>query len=172
MNDHLSNGGLWPYMDTVKKTIKLTTTCLKQTLKLGKAIGAGLESGLVITLAGTLASGKTSFVQGLAAGLDVPREYYITSPSYTLINEYPGRIPLRHADLYRLGDHCDIEDTGLEEMLDTPCVLVIEWPDRLGRHQFGDHLAITIHILKKEARTFEMTAYGLTAVNLLRGIEK
>lgn len=159
-------------MDTVKKTIELTTTSLKQTLELGKAIGAGLKKGLVITLAGNLASGKTSFVQGLAAGLDVPREYYITSPSYTLINEYPGRIPLRHADLYRLGGHCDLEETGLEEMMDTPCVLVIEWPDRLGRHQFADHLAINIQILREECRNFEITAYGLTAVNLLKEIEK
>ena len=159
-------------MDTVKKTIKLTSTSLEQTLELGKAIGAGIQQGLVITLAGDLASGKTSFVRGLAAGLDVPREYYITSPSYTLINEYPGRIPLCHADLYRLGNHCDIEDTGLEEMLDSPCVLVIEWPDRLGRHRFEDHLAIHIQILEKEARSFEMTPYGLPAVNLLKGIEK
>jgi len=159
-------------MDTIKKTIKLTSTSLGQTFKLGKAIGAGIEKGLVITLAGDLASGKTSFVQGLAAGLDVPRKYYITSPSYTLINEYPGRIPLCHADLYRLGDHCDIEDTGLEEMLDSPCVLAIEWPDRLGRHRFENQLAITIQILEKEARSFEITAYGLPAMNLLKGIEK
>jgi tRNA threonylcarbamoyladenosine biosynthesis protein TsaE len=159
-------------MDTIKKTIKLTSTSLGQTFKLGKAIGAGIQKGLVITLAGDLASGKTSFVQGLAAGLDVPRKYYITSPSYTLINEYPGRIPLCHADLYRLGDHCDIEDTGLEEMLDGPCVLAIEWPDRLGRHRFENQLAITIQILEKEARNFEITAYGLHAMNLLKGIEK
>ena len=158
-------------MDTVKKTIKLTSTSLEQTLELGKAIGTGIEKGLVITLTGDLASGKTSFVQGLAAGLDVPREYYITSPSYTLINEYPGRIPLCHADLYRLENHCDIEDTGLEEILDSPCVLVIEWPDRLGRHRFEDHLAITIQILEKEARSFEITAYGL-AMNPLKEIEK
>jgi len=159
-------------MDTIKKTIKLTSTSLGQTFKLGKAIGAGIEKGLVITLAGDLASGKTSFVQGLAAGLDVPRKYYITSPSYTLINEYPGRIPLCHADLYRLGDCCDIEDTGLEEMLDSPCVLAIEWPDRLGAHRFENQLAINIQILKKGARSFEITAYGLPAMNLLKGIEK
>ena len=159
-------------MDTVKKTIKLTSTSLEQTLELGKAIGAGIDAGVVITLAGDLASGKTSLVRGMAAGLNVPDEYYITSPSYTLINEYPGRIPLCHADLYRLGNHCDIEDTGLEEILDRPCVLAIEWPDRLGRHRFGNHLAVHIQILEKGTRIFEITAYGLTAVNLLKGIEK
>ncbi len=159
-------------MDTVTETIKLTSTSLAQTLEIGKTVGALIENGLVITLTGKLASGKTAFVQGLAVGLDVPREYYITSPSYTLINEYPGRVPLSHVDLYRLGELSDIEDTGLEELLDSPCVLVIEWPDRLGHYQFEDHLAINIEILAKEARSFEMTAYGLCAFNLLKGIEK
>jgi len=159
-------------MDTVKKTIRSTTTSLEQTLELGRAIGSGIEKKLVITLSGDLASGKTSFARGVAAGLDVPGEYYITSPSYTLINEYPGRIPFFHADLYRLENQCDIEDTGLEEILDRPCVLAIEWPDRLGRHRFEHHLAVTIQILGKGTRRFELSAYGLPAVNLLKGIEK
>ena len=139
---------------------------------IGRAIGAAVSSALIITLAGDLASGKTVLVQGLAAGLDVPREYYITSPSYTLINEYPGRLPLCHADLYRLGDHNDLADTGLEEMLDNPCVLAVEWPERLDRHAFEEHLAIGIRILARETRRLEMTAYGLTAVNLLKEVQK
>ncbi len=153
-------------MTSVKTTCKLLSASLDQTLALGQVIGTGIESALVITLAGDLASGKTAFVQGLARGLAVPEEYYITSPSYTLINEYPGRIPLCHADLYRLGDHSDIADTGLEEMLDQPCVLAIEWPERLDDYRFEDHLAIDIQIRPPNSRRFEMIADGLPAVNL------
>lgn len=159
-------------MTSVTSSAHLLSTGPDQTRMLGRAIGAAISSALIITLAGDLASGKTVLVQGLAAGLDVPREYYITSPSYTLINEYPGRLPLCHADLYRLGDHSDVADTGLEEMLDRPCVLAIEWPERLDSHRFGDHLAINIQILAPNTRSFEMFAYGLTAVNLLKEVQK
>ncbi|MCP3951680.1 MAG: tRNA (adenosine(37)-N6)-threonylcarbamoyltransferase complex ATPase subunit type 1 TsaE [Desulfobacterales bacterium] len=159
-------------MTTAKATCEILSTSLDQTYALGHAIGTGIEEPLVITLTGDLASGKTALVQGLARGLEVPREYYITSPSYTLVNEYPGRIPLCHADLYRLGNHADIADTGLEEMLGQPIILAIEWPARLEGHQFENHLAIQIHILAKETRRFEMTAYGLPAVNLLKQIKK
>ncbi len=159
-------------MTTAKATCKVLSTSLDQTLALGRTIGTGIEGPLVITLTGDLASGKTALVQGLARGLEVPQEYYITSPSYTLVNEYPGRIPLCHADLYRLGDHADIADTGLEEMLDQPIILAIEWPERLDGHRFENHLAIHIRILAKETRCFEMTAYGLPAVNLLKQIKK
>jgi len=77
-------------------------------------------------LTGDLGSGKTSFVQGLARGLEVPNDYYITSPSYTLINEYPGRHPFFHVDLYRLEDPVDFEDIGLYDILDVNFVVAIE----------------------------------------------
>lgn len=159
-------------MTTKAATAEVVTTGSDQTRALGQVIGAAIESALVITLAGDLASGKTTLVQGVAAGLGVPGEYYITSPSYTLINEYPGRLPLCHADLYRLGNRSDITDTGLEEILDQPCVLAIEWPERLEGHPFENQLAIRIRILARETRRFEMTAYGLCALNLLKGIKK
>ena len=159
-------------MTTASMTCELLAADPEQTLALGRAIGTAIETPLVITLAGDLASGKTVLVQGLARGLEVPAEYYITSPSYTLINEYPGRLPLYHADLYRLGGHSDIADTGLEEMLDQPVVLAIEWPERLDSYDFGNHLAIDIHIQAPEIRRFEIRAYGLPAVNLLKGIKK
>jgi tRNA threonylcarbamoyladenosine biosynthesis protein TsaE len=159
-------------MNPVKSSGTFISKSPDQTFMLGEAIGAAIATPLVITLTGDLASGKTALVQGLARGLDVPREYYITSPSYTLINEYPGRIPLGHADLYRLGKHSDIADTGLEEMLDQPYVLAIEWPERLDSYRFEDYLAISILIAAPETRRFELIAYGLPAVNLLKGIKK
>ena len=81
--------------------MKLTTHSLDETLSLGINIGKMLNAGAIIALTGDLGSGKTSFVQGLAKGLDVSERYYITSPTFTLINEYPGRYRLFHIDLYR-----------------------------------------------------------------------
>ena len=94
---------------------KITTQTAQETQKLGIKIGQRITHPLVIGLSGDLGSGKTAFVQGLAEGLEVPGEYYITSPTFTLINEYPGRFPLIHIDLYRLDDIRDLEDIGLDE---------------------------------------------------------
>ncbi|CAD7840518.1 MAG: tRNA threonylcarbamoyladenosine biosynthesis protein TsaE [Olavius algarvensis Delta 4 endosymbiont] len=159
-------------MMTAKTNGALVSNHPDQTRSLGAAIGADLAIPLIITLSGDLASGKTVFVQGLAAGLEVPREYYITSPSYTLINEYPGRLPLCHADLYRLADHSDITEIGLEEILEQQCVVAIEWPERLDSHRFDNQLSIDIQILAPQTRRLELIAYGLPAVNLLRGVKK
>ena len=73
-----------------------------QTVALGRALGRRLHQGIVLLLFGDLGSGKTAFTQGLARGLEVPASFIVTSPTYTLINEYPGRVPLYHVDLYRL----------------------------------------------------------------------
>jgi len=159
-------------MTPAKTTGTLLSRDPDQTRRLGATIGADLATPLIITLTGDLASGKTVFVQGLAAGLEVPREYYITSPSYTLINEYPGRLPLCHADLYRLADHSDITETGLEEILEQQCVVAIEWPERLDSQRFDSQLSIDIQIIAPQTRRLELNAYGLTAVNLLKGIKK
>ena len=96
---------------------------MDETKKLGKIIGSAVSAGTVLALTGDLGSGKTSFVQGLAEGLEVPDDYYITSPSYTLINEYPGRFFLYHVDLYRITDSIDIEDIGLYEIFDDDAVV-------------------------------------------------
>ena len=99
---------------------------------------------MIISLTGDLGAGKTVFVQGLARGLDVPANYYITSPTYTLINEYPGRVRLAHADLYRINDKAELTDTGLEDILDRNDVLVVEWAGRLPQGYLPEDLAITI----------------------------
>jgi tRNA threonylcarbamoyladenosine biosynthesis protein TsaE len=75
------------------------TRTVAETQKLGQSIGKWIQQPLVIALTGDLGSGKTAFVQGLAEGLEVPGQYYITSPTFTLINEYPGRLPFFHIDL-------------------------------------------------------------------------
>ena len=134
-------------------------------------MGQRVDAGTVIALFGDLGSGKTVFVQGLAEGLDVPADYYITSPSYTLINEYPGRHPLYHVDLYRLGNVSDIEDIGLYDILDANGVVAIEWADRLAPDLLADCLSVQLDASNDTTRTIRITGYGLNCVNLLRELE-
>jgi len=151
--------------------LQITTYSLEETQLLGEKTGKHLEGGTVITLTGDLGSGKTSFVQGLAKGLDVPENYYITSPTYTIINEYPGRCILFHVDLYRIGDSADLEDIGFYEILHGNGVVAIEWANKLPEDFLSEHLAIHIKILDDETREIRMTGYGLKANKLIKKLK-
>ena len=102
----------------------------EDTLKLGQRIGTFLKANDVIALTGQLGAGKTTLIQGIAAGLNVSD--YVTSPTFIIINEYAGRLPLYHIDLYRLDEGLEITDLGLEEYFTRGGVSVIEWAERLG----------------------------------------
>ncbi len=153
-------------------TFSLTTNHTEETRRLGQLIGQWVTAGTVIPLTGDLGSGKTVFVKGLARGLAVPPDHYITSPTYTLINDYPGRIPLYHVDLYRLSSVTEVEDIGLPDILSGPFVTAIEWAGRLPAGYFGDHLAIDIRFSGNDARQFVLTAYGRSSQILLRKVQQ
>jgi len=136
----------------------LTTTCLRETNALGQRIGASLTPGTVIALTGDLGSGKTAFVQGLARGLDIPEGYYITSPTYTLINEYPGRHPFFHIDLYRLDDPDSFEDIGLYDILHGRGIVAVEWAERIPEDTLAEHITIHFEVLDDESRKIRITA--------------
>ena len=88
----------------------------EDTLDIGRIIGETLTSGVVIALTGELGAGKTCLTQGIAKGLGISEGYYVTSPTFTLINEYPGRIPLYHMDVYRLSGSRDLEEMGMKNI--------------------------------------------------------
>jgi tRNA threonylcarbamoyladenosine biosynthesis protein TsaE len=138
---------------------------------LGKTIGKWIEHPLVIGLSGDLGSGKTAFVQGLAEGLEVPDEYYITSPTFTLINQYPGRFPLFHIDLYRLDGISDLEDIGLDELLYDQAVIAIEWAEKMSPDLPAEHLAMTFKITDDDYRRISLIAYGHNLDNLIKALE-
>ncbi len=142
-----------------------------ETQKLGKTIGKWIEHPLVIGLTGDLGSGKTAFVQGLAEGLEVPDEYYITSPTFTLINEYPGRLSLFHIDLYRLDSISDLEDIGLDELLYDQAVIAIEWAEKMSDDLPAEHLTMTFEITDDDYRRVALIAYGQNLVNLIRALK-
>lgn len=111
------------------------------TRALGERLAAGLFPGSVVCVTGGLGAGKTTFAQGLAAGLGVVGT--VPSPTFILIAEYPeARIPLRHADLYRLDDIAAIEALGLDERVGEEGVWVIEWADRYAGRWPADRLEV------------------------------
>lgn len=130
---------------------------LEETHAIGIALGSQLNRKAVITLTGDLGSGKTSFVQGLAKGFNVPDEFYVTSPTYNIINEYPGRLPLYHIDLYRISEPDELYDIGFEDIIHDDAVIAIEWPDRLPEGWIIPDLAINIEITENDSRRFSVT---------------
>ena len=155
----------------ISRQFHITTHTPDETKKLGKTIGKWIEHPLVIGLTGDLGSGKTAFVQGLAEGLEVPGQYYITSPTFTLINEYPGRFPLFHIDLYRLDGTSDLEDIGLDELLYDQAVIAIEWADKMSDDLPAEHLTMTFEIADNDCRIISLIAYGHNPVDLIKALE-
>ncbi len=137
---------------------------------MGREIGAIIRRPLSLALTGDLGCGKTVFVQGLAKGLEVPNDYYITSPTFTLINEYPGRMPLFHVDLFRLETVRDLEDIGLDELRYDQGVLAIEWADRLVYDYFHNYLSVQLYIIDENSRGIKFIAYGQTESDLIKAL--
>ncbi len=106
-----------------------TTASVAATRDLAHALASLARPGDVVVLAGDLGAGKTAFVQGFGRGLGVPDR--ITSPTFTLVHVYEGRLPVHHLDVYRLGQLSEALDLGLPEMLDEGGVVLIEWGDAI-----------------------------------------
>jgi len=153
------------------KKLEITTCSADETRQLGRRIGNRITQPLIIALIGDLGSGKTAWVQGLAQGLEVPAGYYITSPTFTLINEYPGRLPLFHADLYRLDTVRDLEDIGLEELFYEQGVLAVEWADKLADTPSKDYLVLQFDIIDNDCRKISLIANGHSGINLIKALE-
>ncbi len=98
-----------------------------ETIAIGRGLGILLQPGDIVCLVGGLGAGKTCFARGIAMGLGVDASR-VTSPTFVLAQEYAGRIPVYHLDLYRLRSAEDVEDAGLDEYIGGDGVLVIEWP--------------------------------------------
>src|SRR3989442_15908803 len=112
----------------------------EETRAVGEALGRRLEPGDVVCLAGPLGAGKTPLAQGLARGLGV--EEVVNSPTFTLVQEYAGRRPVYHLDVYRLGGSEEAADLAIPEMIATGGVLMIVWPERIAPLLPADRLEI------------------------------
>jgi tRNA threonylcarbamoyladenosine biosynthesis protein TsaE len=149
--------------------LEFVTHSVEQTREFGINIGKLAEPGHIYLLVGELGSGKTSLTQGIAWGLDI-REYTL-SPSFVIMREMKGRLPLYHMDFYRLDNIAEIDDLGLDDYLYGKGVCVIEWANKGLAILPEDHLLIKIDYLSENERSFILepkTKRYITMVEKLR----
>lgn len=130
----------------------------EQTRRVAAAFAARLHPGDIVALVGPLGAGKTCFVQGLAAGLGVPAQTIVNSPTFILCNVYQGRIPLYHFDWYRLETPAQLEGLGLEEYFDGEGVTVIEWADKFSGALPVRTIWVTFEMPNATTRTMTITS--------------
>ena len=152
--------------------LEITTQSPRQTFDLGQHLGRCLQAPCLIGLSGDLGAGKTLLVQGLARGLAVAEHIAVTSPTYTLINEYPGKVPLFHLDLYRIDDPEQLEDIGFDEIAAADNIVAVEWAERLAFEELQPDLFILIKAAGDTTRRFCLIFYGPDAANLIGALQK
>ncbi|SDP08983.1 tRNA threonylcarbamoyladenosine biosynthesis protein TsaE [Streptococcus equinus] len=133
----------------------------------GYRLGRKLQAGDVLVLTGTLGAGKTTLTKGIAKGLDI--DQMIKSPTYTIVREYEGRLPLYHLDVYRIGN--DPDSIDLDDFLYGDGVAVIEWGELLEEDLLGDYLEIII-TPSGDGRDIELQSNGPRSKELLEAIER
>jgi tRNA threonylcarbamoyl adenosine modification protein YjeE len=151
--------------DSNPSTRRLRVDSARAMVELAARLGGALAVGDVVALTGPLGAGKTTFVQGLAEGVGVPAERHVASPTFTLVNEHPGRIPLVHVDLYRIGSPAELPELGIEEAYDRAAT-AIEWADRYWEILPGDVLHVDIEV-HGEARELRLRGQGPRSQRLL-----
>ncbi len=155
----------------VSDTVVVTTTTPEATRALGRWLGERAQAGQIILLLGPLGAGKTCLAQGVGEGLGVRAS--VRSPSFTLVNEYEGRVPFYHLDLYRL-DPGELGELGLEEYLEAPAVVVVEWGERAEGLCPDDRLELTLtpDPAHPQRRYIELRAWGAQSRSLMAELER
>ena len=138
----------------------------EDTHAIGRAIGAVVTEGSIVLLMGRLGAGKTTLTQGIAAGLGV--DAYTKSPSFVLVNEYEGRLPLFHMDLYRIDDALEAWDLGLDDYISRGGVLAVEWADRATSVFPNDRLEIRIDYVSDSERRLTLKALGAASAEIIK----
>ena len=145
----------------------LVSRSAAETQEVGELLGAMLTTGIFISLQGELGAGKTQFARGVARGLGVAPQVPVTSPTFTLLNIYQGRLSLYHFDLYRLAGDEDIRDLGFDEYFAGPGVVLVEWAERLAEEMPAERLDIFLSHAGEDCRQLELTPHGTLATRLV-----
>lgn len=138
----------------------VTSKSRRKTMSLGRNLASWVQSGDIIGLVGELGAGKTCFVRGFCAGIEVGVEAWVRSPTFTLINEYQGRLPVYHIDLYRVGKQEELEALNLREYLYDDGVSLIEWFEYLPAAELDEYLELRIAHGGGSKRELTFVAHG------------
>jgi len=142
---------------------------LDETIAFGKFLATQLQAGDVVSLIGNLGAGKTHLVQAIAEGLGVDQDF-VHSPTFVLIQEYSGRIPICHLDAYRLRDLDEFLELGTDELLGGETVCLIEWADRVEEALPRDRLTLRIDPTGLNSRRIEIVSSGKRSEMILEAI--
>lgn len=143
-----------------------------ETIGCGKLLGSIVQPGSIIGLVGELGAGKTCFIKGLASALTGVAEDDVTSPTFTLLQEFPAAIPLYHFDLYRIAALDDLRDLGFEECVYGAGVTVIEWADRAEAALPPECLTIHISVIDENRRAFIFKARGEKHTEIIKKLKQ
>ncbi|MBI1920545.1 MAG: tRNA (adenosine(37)-N6)-threonylcarbamoyltransferase complex ATPase subunit type 1 TsaE [Geobacter sp.] len=145
----------------------ITTNSPEETAALGRRLGELLLPGDFIALTGDLGAGKTQFVKGVAEGVGVDPAIPITSPTFTIMNAYEGRIPLYHFDLYRIAGDADVAELGFAEFFYGAGACIVEWSERLSHEIPPERLVIAFSHEGETSRCLEFTPVGQRGADII-----
>jgi tRNA threonylcarbamoyladenosine biosynthesis protein TsaE len=145
--------------DDLSNASFLTAATAEEMQALGARLGRAMQIGDVVALTGPLGSGKTTFAQGVAVGLEVTGDRHVASPTFALVNEHPGRVPFIHADFYRIEKEAELAELGLEEAYDRAAA-ALEWAERFPQVVPVDHLKIVFSPDAAGGRRLQLTPTG------------
>jgi tRNA threonylcarbamoyladenosine biosynthesis protein TsaE len=149
----------------------IITSSPEQTWRIGELLGSRLNIGDTLCLYGDLGSGKTNFAYGIARGLKV-QDQYITSPTFTFVNEYQGRVPFYHIDLYRLENPGELENIGFEEYVESDGVTVIEWAEKAEDDLPTERMSIYLSYVDEKSRELGFLPEGERYQKLLEVLRR
>ena len=150
--------------------LTIITKSPEETKNLGKEISKIIKPGDLLAFYGELGAGKTCFIQGISLGLEV--KDYVTSPSFTIINEYQGKIPIYHFDLFRFDNAEEILELGYEEYFYGEGLIVIEWAEKIEQFLPKEHLKIDIKFKDCYERTISFISQGDRFDKFLKELSK
>ncbi len=153
------------------KEVKFLSHSVNETISFAKKIAFFLRPGDILALSGELGSGKTWFTKGIALGLNIPADL-VTSPSFTLVNEYQGKFILFHIDAYRLKDKSDFLSAGLDEYFFKDGIVIMEWADRWPEILPNNSLVINFGIIDERTREISIIGRHKRGIEIIENLLK
>lgn len=152
--------------------LQITTCSASETEQLGAAIGSLLQPGFFLALRGDLGGGKTCLTRGIVSSLAPQSNNLVASPTYAIMNCYPGSIPVYHFDFYRLAGDDDISELGFEEFFYGDGVCVVEWSERLADLLPADVLTLLFEYAGDDRRLITLTSSGQKSDNVIEQLKE